>query len=125
MFPMVSNDNLQHKRLFRMIEFQETLEDINNATVWDIYYGNRKVGSLRKELFNKVGKTMHGGKCYLSVFYENYVLPFKVTKKQVKGIVNMNINSLESDAIMNRVNKSEWKESRWITLEKARHTQNK
>ena len=108
-----------------MIEFHETLEDINNATVWDIYYGNRKVGSLRKELFNKVGKTMHGGKCYLSVFYQDYVLPFKVTKNQVKGIVQMNIDSIESDAIMNRVNNSEWKDSRWITLEKARHAQNK
>jgi len=108
-----------------MIEFHQTPIDINNATVWEIHFNNRKIGTLRKEEYKKIKGVLHGGNCYLSVLYRDYTLPFKVTKKQVKAIVQGAINNLEADAIMNRVDNSGWTESRWITLEKERITQNK
>jgi len=104
-----------------MIEFHQTLDDINNATVWDVYFNDRKIGTLRKEEYHKIGKVMHGGKCYLNVLYKDYVLPFNVTIKQVRGIAQGAVDSIESEAIMSRVKASGWYESRWITLAKLTH----
>ena len=94
-----------------MIEFHETLDDINNATVWDIYYGSRKVGSLRKELFNKVGKTMHGGKYYLNILYKDYTLPFSM-KDMIPKICNGAIDNFEADMIITKIEQTDWHKQR-------------
>jgi hypothetical protein len=85
-----------------MIEFHQTLEDINNATVWDVYFNDRKIGTLRKEEFKKVKGVIHGGKYYLNVLYNDYVLPFKA-KPIIKKIVQGALDSFEADLIMNRI----------------------
>ena len=85
-----------------MIEFHQSLEDINNATVWEVYFNERKIGTLRKEEFKKESGVIHGGKYYLNVLYKDYVLPFKA-KPMIKKIVQGALDSFEADLIMNRI----------------------
>tara|TARA_R110002074_G_scaffold18159_1_gene59068 strand:+ start:180 stop:512 length:333 start_codon:yes stop_codon:yes gene_type:complete len=106
-----------------MIEFHKTLDDINDATVWDIHLNDRKIGTFRKELFKKVKGVQHGGKCYMNILYRNYVLPFNITQKQVKTIAQGAVDNFTADSIMDKVNASGWNDSRWITLAKAKQSQ--
>ncbi len=94
-----------------MIEFNQTLDDLNNSTVWEITFNSNKIGTLRKEHIHKIKGVQHGGKYYLSVLYRDYVLPFKV-KSIIPKLVQGAVNSFEADAIMIRVSKSDWEKNR-------------
>ena len=86
-----------------MIEFHKTILDISNATVWDVYLRDRKIGTLRKEEHTKTQK----GRYYLSVLSMEYIIPL-TGRKMIPKIVQGAIDSLEADIIMQKVEQSEW-----------------
>ncbi len=101
-----------------MIEFHQTLEDINNATVWEVYFNDRKIGTLRKEEFKKVKGVMHGGKYYLSVLCKKYTLPLSM-RDMITKLVRAELNSFESDLIMDKVKQTEWHKLRVARVENS------
>ena len=106
----------------RKIKFKLTCNDLNNATVWDLYLNDRKIGWIRRELFYREKGVMNGGYFHFEVLHRNYKLPLRAKSMLIK-VINGAIDSLEADLIIDKINRSEWKESRWITLEKAKHAQ--
>jgi hypothetical protein len=97
-----------------MIEFNETINDLNNAKVFEVTFSGQKIGTLMKNNLTK--------KYYLGVLGKSWELPFKA-KKFIPKLVQGALDSLHSDLIMQSIKRSGWTESRWITLEKAKHTQ--
>jgi hypothetical protein len=100
-----------------MIEFQESIIDINNATVWDVLLGERKIGTLRKEEQTKTQK----GRYYLSVLSVDYVIPLS-GRKIIPKVVQGAIDSLEADIIMQKVEHSEWFRLKMMLLKKQYET---
>lgn len=97
-----------------MIEFHKTQHDLNNAKVFKVTFSGQKIGTLMKNNLTK--------KYYLDVLGKSWEPPLKA-KKLVPKLVQGALDSLHSDLIMQSIERSGWRESRWITLEKAKHTQ--
>ena len=88
-----------------MIEFHETLEDLNNAQVWEICIEgtNRKIGTLMKNELTK--------KYYLDILYKKYTIPFSM-RDVIVTLCEIELNGLDSDILILKIHQSDWNKIR-------------
>lgn len=94
-----------------MIEFHDTFVDLNNTTVWDVFIGGEKIGSLMKITPYKINGRLIDGSYHLDVLNQKYNLSL-ANRKYIIPLIEMRIQSLESALIMAKIEQTEWHKER-------------